>query len=91
MHYTDDPLMDDARKEHRLLLEPVGTTRGLFGGEKTLYAAACAAGDWMDSSRYEDHAHMESFDHHMYELQLRLQAETEGAPSGEGDRPDEEA
>lgn len=90
MHYTDDPLMDGTRKQHRLLLEPVGTTRGLSGGRKTLYAAACAAGDWMDARRYEDYAHMESFDDHMHELQQRLPAESEGAtPAGDDDRGQE--
>lgn len=90
-HYTDDPLMDEARREHRLVLVPVGTTRGLFGAEKHLYAAGCEAGDWMDARQYQDTAHHEGFDQHMAEVQAKVHAATEDAESGQDDGPDQEA
>ncbi|MFD9575354.1 DUF4240 domain-containing protein [Streptomyces sp. NPDC059982] len=64
-HYTEDPLMDGPRREHRLLLEPVGTTRSLF-------AAACSAGDWMDPNRYDRNGHFEGFDLHMQAVQQEV-------------------
>ncbi|WP_030372446.1 hypothetical protein [Streptomyces rimosus] len=91
MHYTDDPLMDEVRREHRLLLEPVGTHRTLFGGDTKLYAAACSAGDWMDPRRYDHQAHQEGFDQHMAEVQQRVHAETEADASGDDGHPDQEA
>ncbi|MGW0757134.1 hypothetical protein ACWD1Y_11700 [Streptomyces sp. NPDC002814] len=91
MHYTDDPLMDGPRREHRLLLEPVGTSTGLFGAERKLYAAACSAGDWMDPNQYHDSAHFEGFDQHMADVQRRVHEATEAAGSGQDDGPDQEA
>lgn len=91
MHYTEDPLMDAARRDHRLLLERVGTTTTLFGGETSLFAAACSAGDWMDPTQYHDYAHHEGFDQHMHDVQQKIHAETEDAMPGEDDRPDREA
>ncbi|WP_330335612.1 hypothetical protein OHS33_38925 (plasmid) [Streptomyces sp. NBC_00536] len=89
-HYTEDPLMDGPRREHRLLLEPVGTTRSLFGAEAALFAAACSAGDWMDPSRYDRDGHFEGFDLHMQALQQQLR-ETEAPGEAHHDRPDLEA
>ncbi|MER0443240.1 hypothetical protein ABR738_01370 [Streptomyces sp. Edi4] len=45
-HYTEDPRMDAARTQHRLLLEPFATTRSLFGVTETRYTAGCAHGVW---------------------------------------------
>ncbi|MEU6632862.1 hypothetical protein ABZ905_31950 [Streptomyces parvus] len=90
MHYTDDPLMDAARREHRLILEPVGTTKTLFGVNAELYGAGCAAGDWMDSRQYGYDAHAEGFDQHMTELQQQLHA-TEAESAGHDGHPDKEA
>ncbi|WP_404949039.1 hypothetical protein HFP70_35240 [Streptomyces sp. ARC14] len=91
MHYTEDPLMDDVRREHRLLLEPVGTRTSLFGGETPLYAAACSAGDWMDPAQYDDYGHHEGFDQHMSDVQRQVRAETEDGPASDDGRPDQEA
>ncbi|AWI32724.1 hypothetical protein [Streptomyces tirandamycinicus] len=88
-HYTEDPLMDGPRREHQLLLEPVGTTTGVLI-TAALFAAGCAAGDWMDPRPYDLHAHMEGFDQHMGEVQRKVH-ETEASEASQGDRPDEEA
>lgn len=91
MHYTEDPLMEGPRRKHRLVLEAVGTTTGLFGAERTLYAAGCEAGDWMDPRQYTDTAHHEGFDQHMAEVQQKVHEETEAAEAEQDDRPDQEA
>ncbi|MFJ5143015.1 hypothetical protein [Streptomyces sp. NPDC088707] len=91
-HYTDDPLMDETRKQHQLLLEPVGTTTNLFGAAHLLYAAGCSAGDWMDPRQYDRQAHEEGFDQHMAELQEQAHAaQTEAGSAAQDDRPDQEA
>jgi hypothetical protein len=64
-HYTDDPLMDQPRKDHGLLMEPVERTTSLFG-------AACSAGDWIDPRPYDRHAHAEGFDQHMHDVQRQV-------------------
>lgn len=67
-HYAEDPLMDGPRRGHRLLLEPVGVTTSMLGTE-ALFAAACAAGDWMDARQYDRDGHFEGFDLHMQDVQ----------------------
>ncbi|RSS94255.1 hypothetical protein EF903_06875 [Streptomyces sp. WAC05292] len=89
-HYTEDPLMDGPRKEHRLVLEPVGTTKTLFGAETPVFAAGCLAGDWMNPSRYDLHGHHEGFDLHMQDVQREVHA-TEGPGEEHHGRPDLEA
>jgi hypothetical protein len=75
MHYTEDPLMDEPRTQHRMMLEPVGTTRSLLGGDAKLYGAACAAGDWMDARPYDFNGHAEGFDLHMQAVQAKVHEE----------------
>lgn len=89
MHYTEDPLMDGPRRDHRLLLEPVSTTAKQFGAERKLFAAGCHAGDWMDARPYTDSAHCEGFDQHMADVQQKVRGETE-APATEQDAPSDQ-
>lgn len=89
MHYTDDPLMDGPRKEHRLLLEDVGTGKTLFGSDTQLFAAGCAAGDWMDPHHYGFNGHAEGFDQHMQDVQAELYRATEATHAGQDERPDD--
>ncbi|MFC8640061.1 hypothetical protein ACFUC2_04795 [[Kitasatospora] papulosa] len=88
-HYTEDPLMVGPRKEHRLLLEDVGTGKTLFGSDTTHFGAGCAAGDWMDPRRYDYDGHAEGFDLHMQDVQSRVHRATEAARAGEDERPDD--
>ncbi|MFF0754361.1 hypothetical protein [Streptomyces sp. NPDC004267] len=92
MHYSDDPLMDETRPHHRLLLEPVGEATSLFGSTYKLVAAGCSAGDWMDPRPYDMQAHQEGFDQHMADVQRQVhEAATEAADGAQDDRPDQEA
>ncbi|MFD3328572.1 hypothetical protein [Streptomyces sp. NPDC058701] len=63
-HYTEDPLMDGPRRDHRLLLEPVGATTSMLG-TGALFAADCAAGDCMDPRQYDRDCDFDGFDLHM--------------------------
>ncbi|MFJ5588302.1 hypothetical protein ACIQCG_00965 [Streptomyces noursei] len=91
MHYTEDPLMDSARCDHRLLLEPVGSRTNLSGGKAALYAAACSAGDWMAPEQYDHYAHQEGFDQHMSDVQEKVHAKTQDTLPDDDGRPGQKA
>ncbi|MFJ9719975.1 hypothetical protein ACIRPQ_29285 [Streptomyces sp. NPDC101213] len=67
-YYMDDPAMDEARKAHRLQMEPADDERF------QRYTACCSCGSWEAGRPLDAHAAQEEFDVHMGDVQQKVHA-----------------
>ncbi|MEU6362151.1 hypothetical protein [Streptomyces albidoflavus] len=66
-HYTDDPVMDRVRPQHRLSLTIDHAASALRG--YAVYASSCSCRRWENAAPWDVHAQSEAFDGHMSAVQ----------------------
>ena len=81
-YYTDDPLMDGARSQHRMLSEPADDHA------RQLYAGSCSGCEWTTRAPLDAHMLQEAFDEHMTTLQKETHRPVASAGGIPGDLED---